>query len=330
MIPGLTNVLYVPIHETWGAYEFCDWNPALLEQYAEGILGSIPAGSVYFGGTDPGRFVITMYSETSKDPNVVVLTPKFVITQNALVDTRYAEYLRLTQGDRLWLPSTNDVRDALQQCINDIRDRQRRGERLGPDEQVVGSNTVRGVTAVMNINGIITRMIFDHNKEKHPFFVEESYVIAWMYPYMEPHGLILKLNKESLKELDPAVVAQDRKFWDGLTQELLADRRFLGNESAQKTYSKLRSAIGGLYVYRHMTNEAEAAFKQALDLCPISPEANYRLAQLYQQSNRFDDAIAVMQHLGSQLRPGPDKEKVLQAIVQIREMKRQAGEKSAK
>ena len=98
-------MLNIPIHETRGAFEFCDWEPSLLQQYADGILSSIPDGSVYFDGTDPGRFLITMFRDTMKSPAIAVLTPKFVITQNVLVDTRYTEYLRLTQGDRLWLPS---------------------------------------------------------------------------------------------------------------------------------------------------------------------------------------------------------------------------------
>ena len=322
---GLTNALNVPIHETWGAYEeVYYWYPKLLRQYAEGILDSMPSNSVYFGGTDPGRFVITMYNDTSKDPHVVVLTPKFVITQNVLAENRYMDYLRLTQGERLWLPSTNDVRSAFQQCIDDIRERQRRGERLGTDERVEGSNTVRGVVAVMNINGIISRMIFEDNKAQHPFFVEESYVIAWMYPFMEPHGLILKLNKEELPALDPKVVNEDTRFWDALTAKLLADRSFTNNIAAQKTYSKLRSAIGGLYAYRRMTPEAEAAFKQALELCPISPEANFRLAQLYMESKRYDAAIAVMDRLLSQLSPGSERDKVALASAQIRDMKRKA------
>jgi len=173
-------------------------------------------------------------------------------------------------------------------------------------------------------------MIFDHNNEKHPCFVEESYVIAWMYPYLEPHGLILKLNKKRLPALDPKVVNDDARFWDALTKKLLADPRFSENIEACKTYSKLRSAIGGLYVYRHMDDKAEAAFKQALELCSVSPEANFRLAQLYQESGRFDDAIAVLDRLGSQLSPSPDKQKVLQAVAQIRELKHKAAEHLAK
>ena len=321
LIPGLTNVLYVPIHETWGAYEFCDWNPALLEQYAGGILGSMSTNSVYFGGTDPGRFVITMFSDARESP-IAVLTPKFVITQNALVDTRYLEYLRLTQGDRLWLPSTNDVGDAFQQCVSDMRKRQQKGEQLGPDEQVDSAGRIRGVVAVMNLNGMLARKIFDHNKQKHPFFVEESYVIAWMYPYMEPHGLILKLNNEPLKELDPAVMAQDRKFWDGLSKELLADPRFLGNESARKAYSKMRSSIGGLYVYRHLTDEAEAVFKQALELYPASPEANFRLAQLYMDQGHSDKAIRVLERFQKR---DPLNDKISAAIQQLRNAPHKAG-----
>jgi len=142
------------------------------------------------------------------------------------------------------------------------------------DEQLDSSNHVRGVVAAMNINGIVTKRIFDHNKDKHPFFVEESYVIPWMYPYMEPHGLILKLNSEKMDKLDPASIERDRLFWNKLSKELLADPRFLHNDGARKTYSKMRSAIGGLYAYRRMSEEAEAAFKQAIQLCPASPEAN--------------------------------------------------------
>ncbi len=293
-MPGYKHVLKVPAHETRGAYEFCDWDPALLQRYAESILGSMPAGSVYFGGTDPGRFVITMFRDTEKSADITVLTPKFVITQNVLMDTGYAEYLRLTLGDRLWLPTTNDIERAFQEYAAELQKRRARGEQISPDEQLDGSNRVRGVAAAMNINGTVTRWIFDRNKAKHPFFVEESYVIAWMYPYMEPHGLILKLNNEPLDKLDPAVIQRDREFWAKLSKELLADPKFVSTEGARKTYAKMRSAIGGVYAYRKLRDEAEAAYKQAITLCPASPEANFRLAQLYMETGRSDQAIAVL------------------------------------
>jgi hypothetical protein len=325
-LPGITNVLNVPIHETRGAYEFCDWDPALLQRYADSVLGSIPAGSVYFGGTDAGRFLITMFRDTAKSPDIVVLTPKFVITQNALVDTRYTEYLRLTQGERLWLPSTNDIQRAFAEYASDLERRRARGQPLSPDEELTSSNHVRGVAAAMNINGIVTKWIFDRNKDKHPFYVDESYVIPWMYDHMEPHGLILKLDKEPLDKLDPAVIERDRQFWAKLSKELLADPRFLANERARKAYSKLRSAIGGLYSSRRLMEGAEAAYKQAIALFPVSPEANFRLSQLYMEQNRRDDAVAVLEQFRRSSKPDP---KLDQAIAQIREMKQKMEKKPA-
>ena len=317
-LPNLNNVLYFPIHETLGAYDvFQRFDETMLQKFADGILRSIPPGSIYFGGTDPGRFVITVVRDTAQSPDI------FVLTQNALADNRYMDYLRLTYGERLSLPATNEVKAAFQQYVNELKTRT-----PSPDEQVTydkdGRINVRGVGGVMAVNGILAKWIFDHNKDKHEFYVEESYVIPWMYPYMEPHRLILKLNKEPMRELDPAVVAQDRKFWGALAKDLLSDPRFRDNEAASKTFSKLRSSIGSLYSYWHLTTEAEAALKQAQELYPISPEANFRLAQLYMEQNRFDDAIAVIKVL-QQL--DPSNKRLPGAIEQLREAKRRAEEK---
>ncbi len=34
-------------------------------------------------------------------------------------------------------------------------------------------------------------------------FREESYVIPWMYPYLSPHGLIMKINQKVSKKYSP-------------------------------------------------------------------------------------------------------------------------------
>jgi hypothetical protein len=337
-VPGLRNALYVPIHETWGAYAtFRDWDGTMLQKFADGVLGSLPASSVYFGGTPAGRFIITTVRDVAKSPEVFVATPKFVmtplhppwiynVTQNAVADSVYMDYLRLVHGAEMWVPSATDMQNAFQEYVSNVQERQQRGERFSPDEQVDSSGHVHGAVGVMNINSIVTKLIFDHNKEKHPFFVEESYVIPWMYPYLEPHGLILKLNKEPLTAIDPAVVTQDRQYWDALTKELLADRHFTGNAAARRTFSKLRSAIGGLYAYRRMTTESEAAFKQAVQLCPTSPEGNFRLAQLYMELGRTDEAIAVLAQLQ---KLDPLNDKISMAIEQLRKLKRPAEGKQA-
>jgi hypothetical protein len=242
--------------------------------------------------------VITAVRDVAKSPDI------FIVTQNLLgVDSRYTEYLRLLYGNRMWVPSEKDVQQAFQRETGDAK-------------------TLSGIMAVIDK---LTKMIFENNKTQHEFYVEESYVIPWMYPYLGPHGLIMKLNKEPLAQLDAAVVAQDRQFWDSLTKQLLADPRFLDNEWARKTFAKLRTSIGGVYAYRHMTNETEAVFKQALALGPTSPEAVFRLAEFQTEAGHFDDALAVLEWYHDRLRTSdPFRRAAEQDITQIREMKRKA------
>ncbi|MBC8324981.1 MAG: DUF2723 domain-containing protein [Verrucomicrobia subdivision 3 bacterium] len=54
---------------------------------------------------------------------------------------------------------------------------------------------VRGTGSVMAINALLTKVIFETNPA-HSFYVEESYPLQWMYPYITPHGIIMKLEAE--------------------------------------------------------------------------------------------------------------------------------------
>jgi tetratricopeptide (TPR) repeat protein len=144
---------------------------------------------------------------------------------------------------------------------------------------------------------------------------------------MEPHGLILKLNKEPLKELDPSVVAQDRRYWDGLSKELLANPKFLGNEWERGVFSKLRSAIGGVYTYRRMRSEAEVVYQQAVQLYPGDAQASFRLAELYMIAGRLDDAVAVLEGLKGHLRASDPL--VDRAEAQITDLKRRAADQQS-
>jgi tetratricopeptide (TPR) repeat protein len=130
----------------------------------------------------------------------------------------------------------------------------------------------------------------------------------------------MKINRDPVDspEKNPQmwadIVARDKAYWDKLTSDFKARLQFKGDPDAQKTFSKLRSAIGGIYDSHHMSNEAIYAFKQALDLCPESPEANFRLAQLYMGLGRPDDALATLQALQ---KLDPLNVKITQAIEQI-------------
>jgi len=115
-----------------------------------------------------------------------------------------------------------------------------------------------------------------------------------MYLYLEPHGIIMKLNKEPVGQLSPETISRDRDYWDALVTDLKSDPRFGRDEMAQATFAKLRAAIGGLYEHRGLVAEAEYAYQQAIGLCPVGPEANFSLAKLYVEAGRYEDGFAVL------------------------------------
>ncbi len=310
--------------------------------------------AIFFGGTDPGRFVPTWMIYCGHFRSDV-----YLITQNALADNTYMNVMRDLYGDLIYIPSQQDSNLAFQQYVQDVQSGK---VQAGADVSFEGGRVqVQGVGGVMMINGILCDMIFKHNKRTNAFYVEESYVIPWMYPYLEPHGLIMKLNTEQVPQLSPETVKNDRAFWDWYTQYLIGTKtnmpdtiktatdvrkalklsdqievepldvaetagqnveatnapaktaagkmitwriggrpEFFTDVVARKTFSKLRSAIAGIYIARHMFSEAEYAFKQSIELYPLSPEANFRLADAYMQQLRFTDARKIIENFLSQ------------------------------
>ncbi len=244
-------------------------------------------GAIFFGGTDPGRFVPTyMIYSAQVRPDV------FLITQNALADNTYMSTMRDLYGDQIWIPTPEDSAKAFQVYVDEVQAGKRPKNAALTIEN--GRVQVSGALGVMEINGILCDMIFAKNKARHAFYIEESYVINWMYPYLSPHGLIMKINAD-YRHFDRDVTRDDLAFWDWYTRRLLRNPMFRRDLPAQKSFSKLRSAIAGLYASRGMRREAEKAFQEARTLYPVSPEANFRLIQevLLQQS-RYDEAIFIL------------------------------------
>ena len=269
--------------------------------------------AIFFGGTDPGRFVPTymIYSARVR-PDV------HLITQNALADGTYMSVMRDLYGNQIWIPSVTDSAAAFGQFVREIETGVRPPV---PGVSIQGGRVqVSGVMGVMEINAILARNIFDKNRDRHDFYVEESYVIRWMYPYLTPHGLIMKINRDPLGRLPQSVVDDDMDFWDWYTRRFVAHPMFRRDVVAQKSFSKLRSAIAGLYAHRGMMREAEIAFREALDLYPLTPEAHFRLAELYLRVTRFDDAAELIQSFG-ELDPANERaDHFLQQIDQIKRM----------
>jgi tetratricopeptide (TPR) repeat protein len=251
----------------------------------------------------------------------------------------------------IYIPTPEDSQRCFQEYLKDAEKRaahdnnpQLRNEprQLKPGEDVHIVNEggaqrvqVSGQVAVMAINGLLTKVIFDHNP-LNEFYVEESFPLDWMYPYLTPHGDIMKINRQPLAELTPDIVRRDHEYWkqfakrgpgdfidyDTPVSNIVAfiektyikkdfsgftgDRRFVRDNDAQKAFSKLRSSIGGLYAWRinaarteaerqRMLKEADFTFKQAFAFCPYSPEAVFRYVQLLATSGRIEDAVLIAQ-----------------------------------
>jgi len=137
---------------------------------------------------------------------------------------------------------------------------------------------VTGALGVMEINGILTKMMHDHDRLRHSFYVEESYVIPWMYPYLSPHGLIMKINANPTPYSEKTA-QKDADFWDWYMRRLLDDPMYRRDFAGQKSFSKLRAAIAGLYNKQGRYREGSQAFREAVLLYPASPEATFRYAQ---------------------------------------------------
>lgn len=273
--------------------------------------------AVFFGGTDPGRFVPTymIYSGHVR-PDV------YLITQNALADRTYMSTMRDMYGDQIWIPTSQDSDRSFRQYIDAVQS----GKiKANADIEVKnGKVSVQGVGGVMKINALLTKEIFDknqfitepetneetrpsaaavvpqrpHDTQQNPraFYVEESYPMQWMYPYLTPHGLILKLNNTPTA-ITKKQIAQDRAFWDWYTGYLMTDPHFIRDITARKTFSKLRNSIAGLYQARGMYDEAEYAYEQSIKLYDLTPEGNFRLASLLKSRGHYTEAIELVQAL---------------------------------
>ncbi len=71
---------------------------------------------------------------------------------------------------------------------------------------------VQGNAAVMAINALLAKNLFNTNRENE-FYLEESFPLNWMYPYMTPYGIIFRLEAE--KEFEIASITPPDVTLDG-------------------------------------------------------------------------------------------------------------------
>jgi tetratricopeptide (TPR) repeat protein len=342
--------------------------------------------TILFGGTDPGRFNPTyMIFCESFIPHRCqpYLDQKFdrrdvyLITQNALADGTYLDYLRaqynrsqqqdppffreffkyvlgipfgensaLVQAisdasyhvldvpftklgakiearrraegvyppNEIYIPSPEDSQACFQQYTEDVARRQQLNQ-LKPGENVntdpSGRVQVSGQVAVMEINGLLCKVIFDHNPTNE-FYVEESFPLDWMYPYETPAGIIMKINRNPVTSYTSDIFKKDHDFWTQYSDRLIGnwidygtsvsnvaefaqkvylgnnytgykgDRKFIRDDDAQKAFSKLRSSIAGMYAWRLGRDcPPEFAPKNNADLQALVRETDFAFKQSF-------------------------------------------------
>ena len=174
-----------------------------------------------------------------------------------------------------------------------------------------GKVQVSGQVAVMAINGLLTKVVFDRNPDRE-FYIEESFPLDWMYPYLEPHGLIFKINRQPLAQLPEEIIARDHEYWSKLVTGMLGDwlseqttvrdvaefvdrvyfqhdlkgftgdPQFIQNDYAKRIFSKLRSSIAGVYAWRLGTlapNEYRP--KSQTDYTALASETDFAFKQAF-------------------------------------------------
>lgn len=341
--------------------------------------------SIVFGGTDPGRFCPTymIFCESFIPPHCQPEQDQhfdrrdcYLITQNALADGTYLDYLRAqynrsqqvdppffreflkyvlgiplgenssfvraisdasyhvldvpftklgakveanrrAQGvyppNEIYIPSPEDSQACFQQYTEDVARREQIGQ-LKPGEDVHNDNgrvQVSGQVAVMMINGLLCKVIFDHNPTNE-FYVEESFPLDWMYPYETPAGIIMKINRNPVTTYTSEILKKDHEFWSQYSDRLIGnwitydtsvtniaefaqkvylgnnyagykgDRKFIRDDDAQKAFSKLRSSIAGMYAWRLGRDcPPEFAPKNNTDLQALVRETDFAFKQAF-------------------------------------------------
>jgi tetratricopeptide (TPR) repeat protein len=319
-----------------------------------GVYPEMARDAIEFGGTDPGRFVPTymIFCESFVPPGCKPMDPNFdrrdvyLITQNALADGTYLQYLRaqyfrsaqkdplffqeLLRGPEertdnyytnvlarlagtildgpltrrgarieaqwrkegvyppgeIYIPSPDDLQNCFADYTQDVGRRAQLnelqpGEVVNPVTNAQGQVSVQvaGQVAVMKINGLLCKVIFDHNPGNE-FYVEESFPLDWMFPYETPFGVIMKINRKVVSSYSPDIFQKDHEFWSKYSERLIGNwityttsvkqiadfaekvymhrnfndfkgsQKFIRDDHAQQAFSKLRSSIAGLYAWR--------------------------------------------------------------------------------
>jgi hypothetical protein len=294
--PRDLQAVWPPVMETLGVVaETHIWPAERLLDYGEAILSSLTPGMIYVGGTDPGRFVPTLMNATSAGEQHVI------ITQNALADRLYLDYIRFLYAERVAVLSDHDQEAAFQDYLADARKRLEHDEKFPDDRPQIlpgenvsfkngddGDVIVGGQISVMAVNERLRRFM-----EKNPnatFALEESFPLKSTYAEASILGSILQLRARKGDKLTPEKAGKAVAYWRTTAENLEADSERLESSPVTRTWSKMAATHANLFAEHNLLKEAEQTYRLGIQIFSECPEATYGLAQILARTGRTNEA----------------------------------------
>jgi len=178
-------------------------------------------------------------------------------------------------GAKIYTPTDEDLKKCLEEYRQDAAQRLSTHQIKPGEEVTVGADgkvQASGMVARIEVKGLMAKLILDKNPDRE-FYIEQSFPFDWMYPYLEPHGLIFKINHQPLPGLSDTIVEQDHNCWRSLVRPMIGDwladdtpveqvaafakktfgkqdfsgftgdPRFIQNAYSHRMFSKLRSSL---------------------------------------------------------------------------------------
>ncbi len=327
-VNGTDTAWYGPqwrtIVETQGAAdEAHDWPAQRLLDYGNAVLDSLRPGMIYAGGTDPGCFIPTMLNETSGGERHIVLT------QSALADSTYLEYLGFLYGDQMTTLTKDDSQRAFQEYLADAQKRlqhdlqfpnEPKQVRPGEDIKMIENRVqVSGQMAVIAIKEKLFQTLMEKNPDAS-FAIEQSFPFESTYANATPLGPIMELRvRDEQNALTAERAAQSVDYWRATAQQLLADPETPDGSDPRKAYSKLVSEQAALLLNRNYNAQAEEAFRIANEICPSSPEVVFRYVAMLMGQNRVQDAVQVGENA---VKAAPENQQFRDLLEQLKKAKK--------
>jgi hypothetical protein len=304
--PADIQSLWPAIHDAYGAALTAQrWPAQQLLDYGSAVLDSLRPGMAYLGGTDSGRWIPELLNNTGDGERHIILT------QNALADPNYLDYVNLQYGDQFAALSSDDANRAYANYLSDyqkrlahdqqfpdepaqIRPGESDGIKVGDDGQlsVHGPKTM---VSVMAINDQLLQLLLQKNPDLS-FAMEQSFPLPSALAGASSLGPIMELRaSDGQNNLTADSAAQSLAYWQTTAQQLLTDQEVSAAPDTLKAYSHDLAAQAGLFASHDLSAQAEQAFQLANQLSPANPEVILGYTTLLVNQGRVDEARQLVQ-----------------------------------